>query len=99
MQVGRVSLDKFGTFQVKLPLQINTPVLGEIELALGLPKEYIVERRKSKRGGGGFLEAGVSGGFVKHFMREEAWRGKKPESVRERLVNMKRGLKRATYFE
>jgi len=96
MQVGGVSLDKFGTFQVKLLLQISMHVLGEIELALGLPEEYRVVKRKG--GGRGVLEASVSDGFVKCLMREEAWRGERVECVRERLGNLRRVLKGAIDF-
>ncbi len=99
MQVGGVSLDRFGPFQVKLLLQISMHVLGEIELALGLPKEYMIGKRKKKRDGRGLLEASVSGGFVKRLMREEAWRGKKVEFVRERLRDLRRGLQGAIDFE
>ncbi len=99
MQVGGVSLDRFGTFQVKLMLQISIHVLGEIELALGLPEEYMIGKRKRKRDGRGVLEASVSGGFVKRLMREMAWRGKEVEFVRERLGNLRRVLKGAIDFE
>lgn len=94
MQVGGVSLDQFGTFQVKLLLQISMHVLGEIELALGLPEEYSVgnKKRRSDDGRRGVLEASVSGGFVKCLMREEAWRGKRVECVRERLELLRRVL-------
>lgn len=93
MQVGGVSLDQFGTFQVKLLLQISMHLLGEIELALGLPKEYTVGKRKGT--GRGVLEASVSGGFVKCLMQEEAWRGKRIECVRERLAYLRRVLRGA----
>ena len=93
MQVGGVSLDQFGTFQVNLLLQISMHLLGEIELALGLPKEYSVGKRKGS--GRGVLEASVSGGFVKCLMREEAWRGKRVECVRDRLACLRRVLKGA----
>ena len=93
MQVGGVSLDRFGPFQVKLLLQISTHVLGEIEAALGLPEEYMIGKRKRKRDGKGVLEASVSGGFVKRLMKEEAWRGKKVEFVRDRLRDLRRVLK------
>ncbi|KAL9068031.1 MAG: hypothetical protein Q9161_006476 [Pseudevernia consocians] len=94
MQVGGVSLDKFGTFQVKLLLKISVHVLEEIEMALGLPKEYSVGNRKGD--GRGVLEASVSGAFVKCLMREEAWRGKRVECVKERLENLRRVLRGAT---
>lgn len=93
MQVGGVSLDRFGTFQVNLLLQISMHLLGEIELALGMPKEYSVGKRKGS--GRGVLEASVSGGFVKCLMQEEAWRGKRVECVRERLAYLRRVLKGA----
>lgn len=99
MQIGGVSLDRFGPFQVKLLLQISIHVLGEIELALGLPEEYMIGKRKRKRDGRGLLEASVSGGFVKRLMKEEAWRGKKVEFVRERLRDLRRVLKGAIDFE
>lgn len=97
MQVGGVSLNSFGTFQVKLLLQISVHVLGEIESSLGLPEEYRVGKRKG--GGTGVLGASVSGGFVKSLMKEGAWRGQKVESVREQLRNLKRVLKEAIEFE
>ncbi|KAK0516975.1 hypothetical protein JMJ35_000130 [Cladonia borealis] len=99
MQVGGVSLDRFGPFQVKLLLQISIHVLGEIELALGLPEEYMIGKRKRKRDGRGLLEASVSEGFVKRLMKEEAWRGKRVEFVRERLRDLRRVLKGAIDFE
>ena len=99
MQVGGVSLDGFGPFQVKLLLQISLHVLGEIELALGLPEEYMIGKRKRKRDARGLLEASVSEGFVKRLMKEEAWRGKRIEFVRERLKDLRRVLKGAIDFE
>ena len=99
MQVGGVSLDRFGPFQVKLLLQIGMHVLGEIESALGLPEEYMIGKRKRKRDGRGVLEASVSGGFVKRLMKEEVWRGKRVEFVRERLRDLRRVLKGAIDFE
>ena len=96
MQVGGVSLNRFGTFQIRLLLQISVHVLGEIESALGLPKEHRVG--KSKGGRTGVLGASVSGEFLKCLMSEGAWRGKKVESVREQLRNLRRVLKRALDF-
>ena len=93
MQVGGVSLNRFGTFQVILLLQISMHVLGEIESALGLPREFRVG--KSKGGRTGVLGASVSGDFVKCLMSEGAWRGKKVECVREQLGNLRRVLKKA----
>lgn len=99
MQVGGVSLDKFGTFQVELLLQISMHMLDKIELTLGLPEEYRVGKRKRRKWGArGVLEASVSGDFVKCLMREEGWRGKKVESVREGLGNLRRVLKGAVDF-
>lgn len=91
MQIGGVSLDPFGTSQVKLLLQISLRVLSNIEVALGLPDEYRVGKRKS--GTRGVLEASVSEGFLKSLMEEEAWRVKKVESVRERLGSLRRALR------
>ncbi|KAK3167720.1 hypothetical protein OEA41_010848 [Lepraria neglecta] len=96
LQIGGVSLDAFGTLQVVLLLQIAVHVLGEIEVALGLPEEYRVGRRKG--GGRGVLEVSVSSGFVKCLMREEVWRGKRVECIREQLSQLKRVLKGAIDF-
>ncbi|MCJ1271054.1 hypothetical protein MMC22_010953 [Lobaria immixta] len=96
MQVGGVSLNEFGTFQVKLLLQISVHVLGEIESALGLPEEYRIANRKSE--GTGVLRASVSVGFVNSLMKEGAWRGKRVECVREQLKNLRRVLKGAIDF-
>lgn len=96
MQIGGVSLNKFGTFQVKLLLQISVHVLEKIESALGLPEDCRVGKRRS--GGAGVLGASVSGEFVKCLMREGAWRGKKVECVREQLGNLRRVLKGAIDF-
>ena len=91
MQIGGVSLDRFGTFQVKLLLQVSLRVLGDIEMALGLPEEFRVAKKKS--GAKGVLETSVSADFVNSLMREEAWRGKRVELVRERLGNLRKVLK------
>ena len=96
MQVGGVSLDKFGAFQVKMLLQISVHVLGGIESALGLPQEYRVGKRK---GGEGVLGPSVSEGFLKCLMREGAWRGNKVECVGEQLGGLRRVLKGATDFQ
>ena len=93
MQVGGVSLDRFGTFQVKLLLEVSVHVLGEIETALGLPKEFRVGKSKGRKRG--VLGASVSAEFVKCLMDEGTWRGKKVESVREQLGNLRRVLTRA----
>lgn len=71
MEVGGVSLDSFGRFQVKLLLQISTHILGEIEMALGLPDRY----RISKRGDNysrGILEGLVSLEFIEMTMKERS---------------------------
>ena len=96
MQVGGVSLNRFGTFQIKLLMQISVHVLGEIESALGLPTEF----RVGNRNGGklGVLGGSVSGEFVKCLMNERSWRGKKLESVKEQLRSLRRVLKRAISF-
>lgn len=90
MQIGGVSLDRFGTVQVKLLLQISLRVLGDVELALGLPDEFCVGKKKT--GGKGVLEASVSTDFVKCLMIEEAGRGMRLECVRERLAELWRVL-------
>lgn len=92
MQVGGVSLNNFGTFQIKMLLQISVHILGEIESALGLPEEYRVGKRK---GGEGVLGPSVSEGFLKCLMREGAWRGNKVECVREQLDKLRRVVKGA----
>ncbi|KAL2047414.1 hypothetical protein N7G274_001435 [Stereocaulon virgatum] len=92
LQIGGVSLDAFGTLQVVLLLQIAAHVLSEIEVALGLPEEYRVGRRKGGNGRG-VLEASVSTGFVKSLMREGMWREKRVECMREQLSQLNRVLK------
>ncbi|KAL9104897.1 MAG: hypothetical protein Q9163_000214 [Psora crenata] len=93
MEVGGVSLNKFGTMQVDLLLQISLHMLGEVESALGLPEEYRIGKKKAR--GRGILEASVSGGFVGCLMKEVAWGGKRVESVKEQLRNLRRVLKEA----
>ena len=90
MQIGGVSLNRFGTFQIKLLLQISVHLLGEIESVLGLPEEYRVGKRKG--GGMGVLGASVSGGLLKRLMREGVVRGGKVECVREKLGKLRRVL-------
>ena len=68
MQVGGVSLDDFSVFQVKLILQISTHVLGEIEMALGLPDGFRISRKTP--GTTGVLETSVSVQFIEATMRE-----------------------------
>lgn len=68
MQVDGVSLDDFSIFQIKLILQINTHVLGEIEMALGLPDGFRISARIP--GTTGVLETSVSVQFIEATMRE-----------------------------
>ncbi|MCJ1241609.1 hypothetical protein MMC14_009615 [Varicellaria rhodocarpa] len=96
MQVGGVSLDKFGMFQVKLLLQISVHVLGEIELALGLPVGYRVGKKDGeKQEKRGILEAIDGAGFVECLMREGVWKGEneRVQRVREQLESLRIVLK------
>ncbi|MCJ1321564.1 hypothetical protein MMC15_006909 [Xylographa vitiligo] len=95
LTVGGVPLDAFGPLQLGLLLQIAVHLLGAIEVALGLPDEYRVGRRRG--GGRGVLGASVSSGFVRCLMREGVvWRGKRRvEGMREQLVQLRRVLKGA----
>ena len=68
MQVDGVPLDDFSVFQIKLMLQINTHVLGEIEMALGLPDGFRISARTP--GTTGVLETSVSVQFIEAMMRE-----------------------------
>ena len=68
MQVDGVSLDDFSVFQIKLILQINTHVLGEIEMALGLPDGFRISVKTP--GTTGVLETSVSVQFIEAMMRE-----------------------------
>ena len=90
MQVDGISLDPFGPFQVMLVLRISLRVLGDVEVMLGLPEGCRIGERKS--GVKGILGASVSARFVKAVMREEAWREKKLQRVRDRLENLWRVL-------
>ena len=96
MQVGGVSLNRFGIFQTKLLMQISVHVLGEIESALGLPTEFRVGKSKGEKMG--VLGGSVSGEFVRCLMNERSLRGKKLESVKEQLRSLRRVLKRAVAF-
>ncbi len=107
MQVGGVCLDAFRVFQVKLILQISTHVLGEIEMALGLPDGFRISRKTP--GTTGVLEMSVSVQFIEVTMREigtsmrrtdggdsEMGLGVEEEranSIRENLAIMRRLLK------
>ncbi|MCJ1242473.1 hypothetical protein MMC14_010481 [Varicellaria rhodocarpa] len=84
MQVGGVSLDKFGMFQIKLVLQISLHVLGKIELVLDLPEECrIGENGRDKlEDHGGLLEADPSMAFVE-LMREKERVRKQLDCLRE----------------
>jgi len=90
MQVGGVSLDRFGTFQIKILLQISVHVLGEIEVALGLPEGYRVGKRKGE--GRGVLGASVSGEFVESLTKGRT------KCVKEQLRGLRRVLKGADEF-
>ena len=68
IRVGGVALDGFGGFQMKLLLQISTHMLGEIEMALGLPNGYRIS--KKNEGVCGILENSVSVAFIEMTMRE-----------------------------
>ena len=68
IRVGGVPLDDFGTFQMKLLLQISTHILGEIEMALGLPDGYRISKKNA--GVCGILEKSVSVAFIEMTMRE-----------------------------
>lgn len=68
MQVDGVSLDDFSVFQIKLILQINTHVLGEIEMALGLLDGFRISGRTP--GTTGVLETSVSVQFIEATMCE-----------------------------
>ena len=96
LKIGDVSLDGFGTLQVKLLLQIAVQALGEIEVTLGLPEECRVGCLKGSSRG--VLEANVSSGFVKCLMCEGLWRGKRVECMREQLNQLQRVLKGAMDF-
>ena len=100
MQVGGVSLDQFGMFQIKLLLQISVHVLGEIELTLGLPEGYRVGKSGMVKGRRGILETNVSASFVECLMKERVWRGEKEkvERVRELLESLRKVLKGAIEF-
>ena len=63
---------------------------GEIDIALGLPAEGRVGKRKG--GYRGVLEASVSGDFVTCLMREGAWSERRVESMCVQLSALKEGL-------
>lgn len=105
MTVGGFSLDRFGTFQVKLLVQISVHVLGEIEGVLGVPEGVRVlgaggEQAEGRGGekGTGVLEASVSGGFVEGLIREGAGRRGGRGKLREQLERLGEVLKRGVEF-
>ena len=68
MKVGSVSLDSQAKFQVNLLVQFSTHILGEIEVALGLPDGYRISRKDRH----GIFEGTVSLQFIEMTIREEA---------------------------
>ena len=98
MQVDGVLLDAFGRFQVKLVLQISTHILGEIEMALGLPDGYRIGKRTTQTHG--ILERSVSLQFVEMAMRENSRTGLGMEkdrvsSIKDTLASLRQLLKGA----
>lgn len=98
LQAGTVSLDPFATFQIKLLIQISTHVLGEIEMALGLPDGYRISKRKGSRRG--IFEGSVSVQFIEMTMKEKGRAGLGGDrdefvGIREHLGRL-RGLLRGT---
>ncbi|EYE91697.1 Zn(II)2Cys6 transcription factor domain-containing protein [Aspergillus ruber CBS 135680] len=71
LQIGGVSLEPFHNFQIKLVLQINTHLFGEIERALGLPDGYRVSKKR-KDEGSGILGGSMSPRLVEMTMRDYA---------------------------
>lgn len=96
LQIGEVSLADFQKFQVKLVVQISAHMLGEMEMALGLPDGYRISRRKptpthppTPRG---ILESSVSVEFVEMAMREE--KGPARGAPRDRFASVREVLRR-----
>ena len=94
MQVGGLSLDKFKTtLQAKLLLQLSTHVLGEIEMALGVPDGFRLSQEGSQRQG--ILEMSVSVQFVEAALREHGrrdglgFKGDRFRRVRNHLVTLR----------
>lgn len=69
--LGGVLLEPFHKFQIKLVLQINTHLFGEIERALGLPDGYRVSKKR-KDEGSGILGGSMSPRLVEMTMRDYA---------------------------
>ena len=98
LQVDGVSLDAFGKFQIRLVLQISTHILGEIEMALGLPDGYRIGKRNTQIQG--ILETSVSIQFVEMTMRENGRTGLGMEkdrvaSIKDTLASLRQLLKGA----
>lgn len=94
MQVGGLLLDKFKTtLQAKLLLQLSTHVLGEIEMALGVPDGFRLSQEGSQRQG--ILEMSVYFQFVEAALREHGRRdglgskGDRFRRVRHHLVTLR----------
>ena len=97
MKVGGVSLDIFGRFQIKLLLQISIHILGEIEMALGLPDRYRISE-KGDRDIPGILEGSVSLEFIEMTMKERSrieggMEKDSFSSIRESLVHLRQLLR------
>lgn len=95
LQVGGMPLDEFGNFQVKLLLQISTHVLGEVEMALGLPDGYRISKKSGQSLG--ILETSVSVQFIEMTMRENGRTGlgigtDRVMSIKNNLACLKRLL-------
>ena len=98
LQVDGVSLDAFGKFQVRLVLQISTHILGEIEMALGLPEGYRIGKGNTQNQG--ILETSVSIQFVEMIMQENGRTGLGMEkdrvaSIKDTLAKLRQLLKGA----
>ena len=96
MQIGGVSLDNFGKFQIKFLLQVSTHVLGEIEMALGLPDGHRIS--KKDRQSQGILEGSVSTQFIEMTMGERGKTGVAMEkdevgSIRNHIATLRQLLK------
>ena len=96
MQIGGVSLDDFGKFQIKFLLQVSTHVLGEIEIALGLPDGHRIS--KKDRHSQGILEESVSTEFIEMTMGEKGRTGVGMEkdriaSIRNHISTLRQFLK------
>lgn len=96
IQVGGVSLDDFGRFQIKFLLQVSTHVLGEIEMALGLPDGHRISKKDRQRHG--ILEGSVSTQFIEMTMGERGKTGMgmekdKVTSIRNHIASLRQLLK------